>query len=126
MLNYLDESDPHCSTKADLESFYEVCRFLNIPYEILDFREEYETKVLHYIYESYLKGITPNPDVLCNTEVKFKLFLDEALRMGYDMIAMGHYAQIQLPVTSYQLPVMTMDQTLRNRKQVAGNRKLLR
>ena len=94
MLNYLDESDPNCSTKKDLESFYQVCSFLNIPYEIIDFRQEYETKVLNYIYEWYLRGITPNPDVLCNTEVKFKLFLDEALKLGYDMIATGHYARI--------------------------------
>lgn len=94
MLNYLDENDPECTTKADLESFYKVCEFLKIPYEILDFRQEYSTKILNYIYEGYLRWITPNPDVLCNTEVKFKLFLDEALKLGYDGIATGHYARI--------------------------------
>lgn len=95
MLNYLDEKDPFCTTKQDLESFYEVCRFLAIPYEILDFRNEYKQKVLHYIYEWYLHGITPNPDVLCNTEIKFRLFLDEALKLWYDRIATGHYARVQ-------------------------------
>ena len=103
MLNYLEEGNPECTTKQDLESFYQVCSFLNIPYEVLDFRKEYEEKVLNYIYEGYLKGITPNPDVLCNSEVKFKLFLDEALLMGYDMIATGHYAQIENMDGEYEL-----------------------
>ena len=57
MLNYLDEENPECTTKQDLESFYQVCSFLNIPFEVLDFRKEYEEKVLNYIYEGYLKGI---------------------------------------------------------------------
>lgn len=103
MLNYLDEENSECTTKQDLESFYQVCSFLNIPFEVLDFRKEYEEKVLNYIYEGYLKGITPNPDVLCNSEVKFKLFLDEALAMGYDMIATGHYAQIHNNEGVYKL-----------------------
>ncbi len=94
MLNYLDENDQNCTTKKDLDSFYAVCNFLNIPYEVLDFRKEYEEKILHIIYDGYLRGITPNPDVLCNTEVKFKLFLNEVLAMGYDAIATGHYAKI--------------------------------
>ena len=94
MLNYLDEDNPNCTTKKDLESFYEVCAFLNIPYEILDFRKEYEEKILNSIYEWYLSWKTPNPDVLCNTEVKFKLFMDEALQMWFDAIATGHYAKI--------------------------------
>jgi tRNA U34 2-thiouridine synthase MnmA/TrmU len=51
MLNYLDEDNPNCSTKHDLQSFYSVCEFLQIPYEILDFRKEYEEKILNYIYE---------------------------------------------------------------------------
>lgn len=94
MLNYLDEDDEQCSTKKDLDSFYSVCEFLKIPYEVLDFRKEYEEKILRIIYDGYLSGITPNPDVLCNTEVKFKLFLNEVLAMGYDAIATGHYAKI--------------------------------
>jgi len=51
MLNYLDESNPNCSTKADLESFHEVRQHLNIPYEIFDYRAEYEQLILNYIYE---------------------------------------------------------------------------
>lgn len=94
MLNYLDEQSDTCSTKEDLQSFRQICDYLELPYEILDFRDEYEKRVLTYIYDWYLAGITPNPDVLCNTEIKFKLFLDEALRIGFDAIATGHYAQI--------------------------------
>lgn len=94
MLNYLDEDNVNCTTKKDLESFYAVCNFLQIPYEILDFRKEYEEKILRIIYDGYLNGITPNPDILCNTEVKFTLFLNEVLAMGYDAIATGHYAKI--------------------------------
>ncbi|HMY80867.1 MAG TPA: tRNA 2-thiouridine(34) synthase MnmA [Candidatus Absconditabacterales bacterium] len=94
MLNYLDESNPHCTTKQDLESFHRVCQFLHIPFEILDFRDDYEHKILTMMVESYRQGKTPNPDVYCNSEVKFKLFLEEALILGYDHIATGHYAQI--------------------------------
>ena len=94
MLNYLDETNPWCTTKQDLTSFYEVCEWLKIPFEVLDFREEYSNKVLKYLYEWYLSGITPNPDILCNSEIKFTLFLQEAISMGYEMIATGHYARI--------------------------------
>lgn len=93
MLNYLDENNPNCTTKKDLESFHQVREHLWIKhFEIFDFRDQYEEKVLNYIYEWYLSGITPNPDVLCNTEVKFKLFLQEWISWWYDAIATGHYA----------------------------------
>lgn len=98
MLNYLDETNPWCTTKQDLESFYQVCERLNIPFEVLDFRQEYHDRVLQYLYNGYLSGITPNPDIICNSEIKFSLFLQEAISMGYDMIATGHYARI---VTTY-------------------------
>lgn len=95
MLNYLDESNPNCTTKQDLESFHQVREHLLIKnFEIFDFRDQYDTKVLNYIYEWYLSGITPNPDVLCNTEIKFKLFLQEWINWWYDAIATGHYARV--------------------------------
>ena len=59
---------------------------------IFDFREEYRQKIIQYIYDSYEKGITPNPDVLCNSLVKFDLFLEQARSLGCDYIATGHYA----------------------------------
>lgn len=94
MINYLDESDPGCSTKQDLEEFHKVVKWLDIPYEIWDFREEYQKQILDYIYSWYLSGITPNPDVLCNNLIKFWLFLDEAMRLEFDAVATGHYARI--------------------------------
>ncbi|EKD30283.1 MAG: tRNA-specific 2-thiouridylase mnmA, partial [uncultured bacterium (gcode 4)] len=59
-----------------------------------DFREEYEKRIVNYIYTGYEKGLTPNPDILCNNLVKFDCFLEEALEYGFDKIATGHYARI--------------------------------
>ena len=96
MLNYMNEDDPSCTTKADLVSFHEVRQYLGIEaYEIFDYREEYEHRILNYIYEWYQQGITPNPDVYCNSLVKFDLFLKEAMQMWFDAIATGHYARIE-------------------------------
>jgi len=94
MINYLAPEGEYCPTKDDLEVAKEVAAFLDIPFFTFDFRDEYEAKVLNYMYEGYQKGITPNPDIMCNSEVKFKVFLDEALEAGFDMVATGHYAQI--------------------------------
>lgn len=94
MINYLDESDPNCTTKKDLEEFKKIVDYLDIPYEIWDFRKEYEDQILNYIYQWYLSGITPNPDILCNNLIKFGLFLDEAIKLGFDMVATGHYARV--------------------------------
>jgi len=95
MINYLAPEGEYCPTKDDLEVAKEVAAFLDIPFFTFDFRDEYEAKVLNYMYEGYQKGITPNPDIMCNSEVKFRVFLDEALEAGFDMVATGHYAQIE-------------------------------
>lgn len=95
MINYLAPDWEYCPTKEDLEVAREVAAFLNIPFFTFDYRETYAEKVLSYMYEWYKKGITPNPDIMCNSEVKFKVFLDEALEHGFDMIATGHYAIIE-------------------------------
>lgn len=94
MINYLAPEWEICSTKDDLEVAKQVAQYLDIPFFTFDFREEYEQKVLQYMYEGYQKGITPNPDIMCNSEVKFKVFLDEALEAGFDKVATGHYARI--------------------------------
>jgi len=95
MINYLDESNPNCPTKIDIEVAREVARYLDIPFFTFDYIKEYEQKVLNYMYEWYQKWITPNPDIMCNSEVKFKLFLEEALELWFDGVATGHYAQIE-------------------------------
>ena len=94
MINYLDEQNPNCPTREDIKEAKAVAEYLEIPFFTFDFREEYEQKVLNYMYEGYKKWITPNPDIMCNSEVKFKVFLEEALESGFDMVATGHYAQI--------------------------------
>ena len=95
MINYLAPEGEHCPTKEDIEVAKEVAGFLDIPFFTFDYRDEYEEKVLNYMYEGYKKGITPNPDIMCNSEIKFKVFLDEALELGFDMVATGHYARIE-------------------------------
>lgn len=94
MINYLDEENPDsCPTKADLEEARRVAEYLELPFFTFDYREEYEKRIVEYIYREYEAGRTPNPDVYCNNLVKFDLFLEEALHLGFDGIATGHYAR---------------------------------
>lgn len=94
MVNYMTDDDS-CPTRVDMDIAREVARYLDIPFFTFDFIEEYEKKVLQYIFEWYKQWLTPNPDVFCNTWIKFDLFLKEALSYWYDAVATGHYAQIQ-------------------------------
>ncbi len=95
MINYLAPKGEYCPTKDDIEEAKKVAKFLDIPFFTFDYREEYKSKVLNYMYEGYKKGITPNPDIMCNSEIKFKVFLEEALELWYDKVATGHYAWIE-------------------------------
>lgn len=95
MINYLAPEWETCTTKEDIEVAKEVAAFLEIPFYTFDYRKDYSEKVLDYMYDWYKKGITPNPDIMCNSEVKFKVFLEEALDHWFDGIAMWHYARIQ-------------------------------
>ena len=94
MINYLDEENPNCPTREDIVIAKEVAKYLEIPFFTFDYRDEYEKKVLNYMYEWYQKWITPNPDIMCNSEVKFRAFLDEAMQLWFDKIATGHYSRI--------------------------------
>lgn len=97
MINYLDEENPEsCPTLADLEEAKKVSEYLGLPLYTFDYREEYEKRIVDYIYSEYEKGNTPNPDVFCNNLVKFDLFLEEALSLGYDGIATGHYVRSEI------------------------------
>ena len=95
MINYLDEQNPNCPTREDIKIAKQVAEYLEIPFFTFDYRDEYEQKVLDYMYEWYQKWITPNPDIMCNSEVKFRAFLDEAMELWFDKIATGHYARIR-------------------------------
>ena len=84
-----------CPWKEDHEYALRTADHLKIPIYTLNFEKEYKEKVVDYLFEGYKKGITPNPDIMCNKEIKFKLFLDKALAIGTDLIATGHYARIK-------------------------------
>jgi len=71
-----------------------VAEHLGIPFYVFDFEEEYKKRVVEYMVEGYRAGITPNPDVMCNKEIKFGLFLEKALSLGADFVATGHYVRL--------------------------------
>ncbi len=77
MINYLSDDDS-CPTKIDIEVAREVAAFLEIPFFTFDYREAYEKRIIQFIYDGYARGLTPNPDVLCNNLIKFDLFAEEA------------------------------------------------
>lgn len=89
-----DSKMPGCTADKDRADAVAIASQLNIPFEALDFVEAYRTKVIDYFYSEYKKGRTPNPDVMCNKEIKFGLFLEWAMAHGFDYVATGHYARI--------------------------------
>jgi tRNA-specific 2-thiouridylase len=84
-----------CPWKEDYQDAKRVAVQLGIDFKMYDFEKEYRQKVVDYMIDEYKAGRTPNPDIMCNQEVKFKLFLNTALEDGADMIATGHYARIK-------------------------------
>ena len=92
-----EEDDPDtgvCTAAADYEDVKNVCAAIDIPYYTVNFSKEYRDRVFSYFLEEYSRGRTPNPDVLCNCEIKFRAFLDFAMSTGADEIATGHYARL--------------------------------
>jgi tRNA-uridine 2-sulfurtransferase len=83
-----------CPWKQDYQDAKRVAVQLGIPFKMYDFQTEYRQKVVDYMIAEYQAGRTPNPDIMCNQEVKFKLFLDACLNDGAAMIATGHYARV--------------------------------
>jgi tRNA-specific 2-thiouridylase len=83
-----------CPWKEDYQDAKRVAVRLDIPFKMYDFEKEYRHKVVDYMIDGYKAGSTPNPDIMCNQEVKFKLFLETAIEDGADMIATGHYARV--------------------------------
>ena len=86
--------DETCTSEQDYKDALAVCDHLNLPLRSVNFSKEYWNNVFQYFIDEYAKGRTPNPDVLCNREVKFKAFLDFALELGANKIATGHFARI--------------------------------
>jgi tRNA-specific 2-thiouridylase len=81
--------------EADAEDARRVAEHIGIPFYVWDFEQEYKDRVVQYMIEGYRAGITPNPDVMCNREIKFGLFLEKALASGADYVATGHYVKIE-------------------------------
>lgn len=81
----------NCPWEKDSEDARRVAGKIGIPYYIWDFEKEYKKEVVDYMIETYKKGLTPNPDVLCNKQIKFGLFLEKAKNLGADFMATGHY-----------------------------------
>ena len=90
-----EEFDEHGVCKSSLEyaDVISVCEKLDIPYYSVDFIKEYRDQVFSHFVEEYKLGFTPNPDVLCNREIKFKVFYEKARELGADFLATGHYCQ---------------------------------
>jgi tRNA-specific 2-thiouridylase len=99
------ETDPEfpCTAAEDARDALEVCEILGVELDAVDFSREYWQGVFAYFLDEYRRGRTPNPDILCNKEIKFKAFLDHALQRGADCIATGHYARIRETDGRYQL-----------------------
>ena len=98
-----DDSEDYCSASADIDDAQAVCDNLAIPLQTINFAAEYWDRVFTNFLHEYQAGRTPNPDILCNKEIKFKIFLDYALQCGADFIATGHYAGKSCANNSYQL-----------------------
>ncbi len=88
-----DDNDEYCSTRQDLVDAAAAADVIGIDLEAVNFAAEYKDRVFADFLREYSAGRTPNPDVLCNAEIKFKAFLDHAMRLGAEKIATGHYAR---------------------------------
>jgi tRNA-specific 2-thiouridylase len=96
MRNWNDASvtlEDECPWIEDSRDAMMVAEHLGIPFQVLDLSGIYKERIVDYMFEEYGKGRTPNPDVLCNREIKFDVFLDEALKLGADFVATGHYVR---------------------------------
>tara|TARA_B100001248_G_scaffold15251_2_gene10177 strand:+ start:2763 stop:3917 length:1155 start_codon:yes stop_codon:yes gene_type:complete len=96
MRNWNDDTviiDEECPWIEDSNDALQVSEILGIPFQVIDFSKEYKNRIVDYMFKEYKDGRTPNPDILCNREIKFDLFLKKALELGADYIATGHYCR---------------------------------
>jgi tRNA-uridine 2-sulfurtransferase len=100
-----DDTDENgvCTADKDFEDVRKVCDQIGIPYYAVNFEKQYWDKVFSYFLEEYKAGRTPNPDVMCNKEIKFKAFLEHAVTLGADYLATGHYARVQFEDGEYKM-----------------------
>src|SRR5881398_2411564 len=98
-----DDDDEYCSTREDLIDAAAAADAIGIELEAVNFAAEYKDRVFAEFLREYSAGRTPNPDVLCNAEIKFKAFLDHALALGAKRIATGHYARLRESAGRFEL-----------------------
>jgi len=98
-----DDDDEYCSTREDLIDAAAAADVIGVELEAVNFAAEYKDRVFADFLREYAAGRTPNPDVLCNAEIKFRAFLDHAMRLGAAKIATGHYARVDAPQGRYRL-----------------------
>ena len=106
MKNWHDENvtiSDECPWLDDSNDAMLVAEKLNIPFQTVDLSKQYKDKIIDYMFDEYSKGNTPNPDILCNREIKFDVFMDIALSLGADYVATGHYSKVISENDSYQL-----------------------
>jgi len=103
MKNWEDDDGEICASTNDYNDALDVCEILGLPLHSVNFSNEYWDKVFSGFLAEYKAGRTPNPDVLCNREIKFKAFLDYALQLGVSKIATGHYANVKETPSGFQL-----------------------
>lgn len=92
-----------CTATEDYDDVIRVCNQIGIPYYAVNFEKQYWDKVFTYFLDEYKAGRTPNPDVICNKEIKFKAFLDHAMTLGADYLATGHYARVEYRDEEYKM-----------------------
>ena len=104
-MNNWEEKDPNgvCTSERDYADVRRVCDRIDISYYSVNFAREYQERVFSYFLEEYKRGRTPNPDVLCNREIKWNVFLKFALSLGADKLATGHFARLSHEGGAYQL-----------------------
>lgn len=89
-----ENNDPHCTAEQDLSDAQAICDQIGIPLTTVNFSKEYWDNVFQHCLDEYAAGLTPNPDIWCNREIKFKVFLEHAKSSGAELLATGHYARI--------------------------------
>ncbi len=98
-----DDDDEYCSTRQDLIDCASVAEVIGVDLEVVNFSVEYKERVFSAFLAEYSAGRTPNPDVLCNAEIKFRAFLDHAIALGAKRIATGHYARVREAEGGFEL-----------------------
>ena len=98
-----DDREGYCPAEQDFQDAKSVCERIGVPLQAVNFSQAYRDKVFRYFLEEYRAGRTPNPDILCNREIKFRVFLEHALNRGADQIATGHYARVAEKDGRFQL-----------------------